>query len=101
VPDGGVSVAMGGGRTVVVGRVGGSVIVDSCDVVVSLIMVDVLSLQPQNRPGVRHVVLVVLVVLVVEFVVFVGSTAVVVVVVVLSLQPNQPLEKCQQTPNVS
>lgn len=60
----------------------------SC-VAVALDSTDVWSWHPQNRPGVRHVVLVVAV--------GVGDAEVVVVVVVLvvvlSLHPNQPLHK--------
>jgi len=54
---GGVSVGVAVGRAVVGGKLGGSVMVDFGDVVVSLIIVDVTSLQPQNLPGVKHVVL--------------------------------------------
>lgn len=82
---GGVSVGVAVG-VIDVGRLGGDVMVCSCEVVVPLISVDVLSLQPQKRPGVKHVVLVVDV-----SVVLTGVVEVVVVVVVLSLQPNQPL----------
>jgi len=92
---GGVSV----GDVVVVtdvGRLGGDVIVSSCRVVVPPISVDVLSLQPQKRPGVKHVVLVVDVFVVLTGVVEV--VVVVVVVIVLSLQPNQPLCSHQQKP---
>ena len=82
-----VSVGASDWGDVVVGRLGGSVMVDRCDVLVPLIIVDVLSLPPQNRPGVKQVVL--------ETVdVLVGATdvgEVTEVVVVLSLQPNQPL----------
>jgi hypothetical protein len=56
---GGVSVGVVVGNASVGGNVGGSVMVDDCDVVVSLIIVEVASLQPQNLPGVRQVVLVV------------------------------------------
>ena len=65
------------------GVIGGAVM--ACDFVV------VLSLQPQNFPGVAHVVLDEIVLSVVE----VGTKRVVVIsrdagVVVLSLHPNQP-----------
>jgi hypothetical protein len=67
---------------------GGEVIVLCSCIVVLLeaVVVVTSSLHPQNRPGVKHVVLVA--VGVVEDVV-----VLVVVVVVLSLQPNQPLNK--------
>jgi hypothetical protein len=83
VPGGSSSVGTAEGAVVGVGILGGDVIVPGSSVAVVLDMADVSSLHPQNRPGVRHVVLVTLGV--VEVVV------VVVVVVVLSLHPNHPL----------
>jgi hypothetical protein len=77
------------GLALEVGMAGGDVIVlCSCAVVELLSVVVVLSLHPQNRPGVKQVVLVLVAVgVVVEEVVDV----VVVLVSVLSLHPNQPL----------
>jgi hypothetical protein len=54
-------------------------------VLLEAVVVVISSLHPQNRPGVKHVVLVA--VGVVDVVVVVGD------VVVLSLHPNQPLNK--------
>lgn len=85
VGAGSVGLADGGGA--VVGSVGGVVIVLFSELVVSLIIVDVLSPHPQNRPGVRHVVVIVSVLVAVGGVV---EVVVEVVVAVLSLQPNQP-----------
>lgn len=65
-----------------------------CVVVTGTVLADVLSLQPQNLPGVRHVVLVGVGAgdEIGRVVVTVGAPvwSVVVVVVVLSLQPNHP-----------
>lgn len=68
------------GADVEVGMTGGAVMVDSPDVTGGPTSVAVLSMQPQNRPGVRQDVLVKVGV----------GVVVVMVVVVLSLQPNQP-----------
>jgi hypothetical protein len=76
------------GAVVGVGKLGGDVIVPGSSVAVALGIADVSSLQPQNRPGVRHEVLVTLGV--------VKVVVVVVLVVVLSLHPNQPLLKVRK-----
>jgi hypothetical protein len=75
------------GAVVVLGMLGGEVIVLCSCIVVLLeaVVVVTSSLHPQNRPGVKHVVLVAVGV--------VDVVVLVVVVVVLSLQPNQPLNK--------
>jgi len=87
------SVGTAEGTVVVVGMLGGAVMVlRSCVVVVPNSVVTS-SLHPQNRPGVKHVVLVTVGVgEVVEMVVVVLVT-----VSVLSLQPNQPLVKVSET----
>lgn len=85
----GSSVGTADGVVVVLGMVGGGVMVlRSCVVVVPKSVVTS-SLHPQNRPGVKQVVLVT-----------VGVVVVVVVLVtvpVLSLQPNQPLVQVSKT----
>lgn len=81
------SVGAAEGAAVVLGILGGEVIVLCSCVVVLLDAAVVSSWQPQNRPGVMHVVLVA-----------VGVVEVVVVlVVVLSLQPNHPLSQVSKT----
>lgn len=85
---GGVSVTVSTGVVADGGRLGGEVMV-CCDVVVPLIMVDVLSLHPQNRPGVKQVVLMLLVEVALVSVDF-EVVVIDVVVVTLSLQPNHP-----------
>ena len=71
------------GADVVLGILGGEVMVLCSCVDVAPDVVDVSSRQPQNRPGVMHVVVVLVAVGVAD--------VVLVVVVVLSLHPNQPL----------
>ena len=78
------SVGAAEGAVVGLGMLGGDVIVLCSCVVVLLVSVVAWSLHPQNRPGVRHVVLVA---------VGVVDVVVVTLVVVLSLHPNQPLVK--------
>lgn len=86
--SGGSSVGTADGVVVVLGMVGGGVMVlRSCVVVVPNSVVTS-SLHPQNRPGVKQVVLVTVGVVVV---------VVLVAVSVLSLQPNQPLVKVSET----
>ena len=75
------------GAVVGLGILGGEVMV-ICSSVVVLDIADVSSWHPQNRPGVRHEVLVTLGV--------VDVVVVVIVVVVLSLHPNQPLLKVRK-----
>ena len=75
-----------GGAGAEVDMVGGEVIVWCSCVVVTLGSTEVWSWHPQNRPGVKQVVLV-------SVGVGVGGIVVVVLVVVLSLHPNQPLDR--------
>jgi hypothetical protein len=81
------------GAVVGVGKLGGDVIVPGSSVAVALGIADVSSLHPQNRPGVRHEVLVTLGVVTLGVV---KVVVVVVLVVVLSLHPNQPLLKVRK-----